>query len=161
MVVSDRRVGPLLSLLRQGIKLDLEFGSHSLESLLRIAETVEESVYVPGSLETTPRGLRFALENPPLRMGAFRALRAFVNGAAVGPASVRFRSPGGAWRDVRDLGHDRPLELLPGTKVDFELDVSPPPAGEVTVRLELENIAIPPLVWFEFREPARPAGASA
>ncbi len=157
--MSDRRVGPLLSLLRQGIALDLEFGTRSLESLVRLAETVEESVYVPGSLVTGPYGLRFALENPPLRTGAFRALRARVNGAAVPPGSVRFRPAGtDTWRDAGGLDRDHPLELTPGARTEFELALAPPPTGEVTVRLEFENVAIPPLVWFEFREPARPAG---
>lgn len=153
--MSDRRVGPLLGLLRQGLALEFEFGTSSLESLLRIAETVEESVYEAGSLRrSTGGGLRFVLANPPLRIGAFRRLAVAVNGAPVPSAEVRFRSPGApTWTEASSVSEQNPLVLVPGRRVEFEAGATGPPAGqEATVRLELESVAIPPLVWFEFRE---------
>ena len=154
--MSERRVGSILSLLKQGFELDVTFGTRSLESLLRIAEIVEESVYVPGSLSETERGLRFVLANPPLRVGAFRTVRVLVNGQSAPPSAVRFRcGTDGPWRPATSLTRTEPVELLPGRPTEFEVDLRPVPVGEVRVRLELENVAIPPLVWFEIRERIR------
>lgn len=144
----------MLGLLRQGLTLEVEFGTSSLESLLRIAETVEESVYEAGSLRSTDRGVRFVLANPPLRMGAFRRVSVVLNGAPVPPTEVRCRPVGApSWADGASISEANPLCLVPGRRVEFEIGATGLAQGrETTVRLELESVAIPPLVWFEFRE---------
>jgi len=127
---------------------------HSLEALLWVAETIEESVYVPRSLVRSDRGLSFTLANPPLRAGAFSSLRLWVDRVEVlsGDVRVRTGSPR-AWRTAAEINEASPLELRPGEPTDVSLDrVSTGTEREVTVRLELQNIAIAPLVWFEFTE---------
>lgn len=150
------KLAPVLSLVRQGISLERAFGLHSLESLARIAEVVEESVYEAGSLERTDQGLRFALSNPPLRLGAFRAVRLFLDRQPVAPSGVRFRAgPGEAWRAASTVSRENPLVLVPGRRVEFAADSSARAPGSVNVRLELESVAVPPLVWFEFEDTPR------
>ena len=157
--VSDRRFGPVLSLVRQGWTLGTEFGAHSIEALLWVAETVEGSVYVPRSLQITATGLAFQLANPPLRVGAFRRLSVRVDGRSIDPTVVRVRSPPtAAWRTADSIDDGRPLPWVPGQHAEFEVDVpSPAPGTELTVRLELTSVAIPPLVWLEFRDRAEGA----
>jgi hypothetical protein len=152
--VSDRRFGSLLSLLRQGFSVEKEFGTHSLESLLSVAEMVEESVYERGSLTRTSNGLSFRLNNPPLRTGAFSSLRLLVDGAPVPGERARVRGgPGLPWRDLTDISTERPLELRPGEVTEIAMGLSPPGgAKKLAVRLELQSTAIPPLVWFEFTD---------
>ena len=148
----EHRISSLLSLVRQGIALEVGFGTRSLEALVDLAETVEQSVYAAGSLVRTETGLAFLLANPPLRVGAFRALRASVNAQVVAPDRLRFRPGAGtAWRTAATLGPERPLLLEPGRATELDLGgVEVPPSGRARVRLELESVAIPPLVWVEF-----------
>jgi hypothetical protein len=156
------RLGSVLSLVRQGIALEVGFGTRSIEALLWVAEAVEEAVYAPGSLELVEGRLRFTLMNPPLRAGAFSGLRAAVNGRPVVPAGFWFRSGAGTpWRTAASVGRTAPFEFLPGRRLDFAVD-SPPKAlrGQTTVRLELESVAIPPMVWVEFSDEVR-AGSTA
>jgi hypothetical protein len=158
--VSDRRFGPLLSLLRQGLSVGVEFGAHSLEALLWVAETVEQSVYERGSLTRTPEGLRFWLNNPPLRVGAFSSLRVAIDGTHVPAERARVRGgPGLPWRTLTEISGERPLELRPGERTEVAVE-GVPSAGvrELTVRLELQSTAIPPLVWFEFTDALGGAG---
>jgi len=139
------------------IRLETEFGAHSLEALIWVAETVDASVYAPGSLVRTASGFRFSLANPPLRIGAFSGLRLGVDGTWVPPDSVRVRlGPQGSWRDSVRLSPSNPLELQAGSWTEFEADC-PLPAGPgpVTIRLELSNVAIPPLVWMEIHDTMR------
>jgi hypothetical protein len=152
--VGSRHVAEVLSVLRQGLTLDLQFGSRSIEALLWVAETVEEGVYEAGSLRRTPEGFSFALDNPLLRVGAFTRLRVLVNGSAMPGDCVRFRRGAGfPWRTADSLAANSVWDLAPGDRTEFELvgrlgdAVSP-----ITVRLELYTPALPPLVWFEFRE---------
>ncbi|HKN06199.1 MAG TPA: hypothetical protein VJ021_01150 [Thermoplasmata archaeon] len=155
--MSDHRLGPALSLVRQGLSVGREFGMHSLEALLWVAETVEESVYVPRSLVRNAEGLSFMLANPPLRVGAFSSLRFWVDRVEVPSARVRLGtgSPR-AWRTAAEISGAAPLELRPGEPTEVALDqVSTGVEREVTVRLELQSVAIPPLVWFEFTEAPR------
>jgi hypothetical protein len=160
--VSDRRVGPILSLLRQGITLGVDFGAHSLESLLAVAETVEGSVYRPDSLVRTASGLEFVLDNPPLRSGAFSSLTVSVDGVRVPPERARVRrGEGFPWRSLADVSETSPVELLPGVPTQIAADAEfPGPGRTVTVRLELRSVAIPPLVWFEFSEVLRDGGTA-
>lgn len=152
--MSDRRFGPVLSLLRQGISVEREFGTHSLEALLSVAELVEESVYERGSLMRVPSGITFRMNNPPLRTGAFSALRIAVDGQWVSAHGARVRHGAGAsWRPLSEISREAPLELRPGESAEFSVDVSiPPRTPRLTVRLELQSTTIPPLVWFEFRD---------
>jgi hypothetical protein len=152
--VSDHRLGPALSLVRQGISVGREFGLHSLEALLWVAETVEESVYVPRSLTRSAQGLSFVLANPPLRVGAFSSLRLWVDRVEVPSARVRVGSGyPRVWKTATEFTGSAPLELRPGEPTEILLEqVSTSGEREVTVRLELQSVAIPPLVWFEFTE---------
>ncbi|MCI4339557.1 MAG: hypothetical protein L3J68_04415 [Thermoplasmata archaeon] len=149
-----RHVGDVLSLLRQGLTLGYQYGAHSVEALLWVAETVEEGVYESGSLRRTPDGIAFALENPPLRVGAFTSVALRVDGTPVPGDSVRFRSgPGAPWRTATAVAADAPLNLAPGDRTEFDLAGEFGHGGDsITVRLELRTPALPPLVWFEFSE---------
>lgn len=152
--VSDRRFGSSLSLLRQGFSVERQFGLHSLEALISVAETIEESVYERDSLARSPNGLTFRLTNPPLRTGAFSSVRISVDGVWVPLERVRFRSARNlTWRSLRSLSAEDPLELVPGSRFEFTVEVAVAPHQKTcTLRLELQSIAIPPLVWFEFTD---------
>lgn len=152
--MSDHRFGSLLRLAGEAAQLEVEFGTHSLEALAWVARTVEASVYVPDSLVRTSAGFRFALANPPLRIGAFCGLRLLVDGTPMPPDRVRVRfGPGYPWRTSSHLSPEHPLELQGGSSTEFEADWplvgAPVP---ITVRLELQSVAIPPLVWLEIHE---------
>ncbi|MGI0071379.1 MAG: hypothetical protein ACRECT_04840 [Thermoplasmata archaeon] len=155
--MASRHVGGVLALLRQGLTLGIEYGTHSLEALIGVAETVEEGVYEPRSLRRTPHGLAFALDNPLLRVGAFTQLAIRVDGAEVRGGQVRLRPGAGApWRTADSVGPDRPWALAPGDRTEVEVDGAfGEGARPVTVRMELRTPAIPPLVWFEFTESPR------
>ena len=72
-----------------------------------------------------------------------------------GRARVR-GGPGLPWRVLADLCGERPLELRPGDPTEIAVDGAPPAeAKELTVRLELQSTAIPPLVWLEFTDTLR------
>lgn len=152
--VSDRRPGSWLSLLRQGLSVEREFGRHSLEALVSIAETIEDSVYERGSLTRTLNGFTFCLNNPPLRIGAFSSLRLILDETPIPAERVRFRGgPGHAWRELAEISRERSLDLGPGARIEFAVGVPlPEDAKGPRVRLELQSIAIPPLVWFEFTD---------
>ncbi len=155
----EHRLCATLSLIRQGLTLEVEFGTRPLEALLWIAETIEESVYVPGSLARTPTGVRFALANPPLRVGAFGAVRLLLNGTNVPADRLRLRTGLAApWRTAASVSRDAPLELAPGVPTEVAAETPPPAKGPATVRLELESVAIPPLVWLEFSDEVRDGG---
>jgi hypothetical protein len=151
------RVEALVHLLRQGLAIEGQFGLHPIEAMVWVALTVEESVYRPESFVQTPSGVAFTLANPPLRAGAFSALRVGVDGRAPVPEGVRVRSPpGGAWREASGLSRSEPLELRPGEPIDFEVETALEGRGRPrTVRLELQSVAIPPLVWLEFTDTPR------
>jgi hypothetical protein len=152
--VGARHVGDVLSLLRQGLTVGYQYGTHSVEALLWVAETVEEGVYEAGSLRRTPEGIAFALNNPPLRVGAFTSLVLRVAGVAVPSDSVRIRpGPGAPWRLATTVADSSPLYLAPGDRTEFELQGSFGHGSDpITVRLELHTPFLPPLVWFEFHE---------
>lgn len=153
----SHRLGSILSLVRQGLALEIGFGTHSLEALIWIAESVEQSVYTPGSLVATADGLAFSLSNPPLRAGAFRGLRVRIDGGPVAPDRVRVRTTAGrTWRTAASVASDSPLALTPGDPIDFEIVGLPVPMPRrPTVRLELDSVAIPPVVWVEFTDDVR------
>ena len=148
----ENRISSLASLVRQGIALEVGYGTHSLEALLWVAETVEEGVYARGSLRAIPGGIAFRLQNPPLRVGAFRELRVAVDGRSVETSAVRVRTADGSpWRPASAISRAEPLELAPGRPTELEVD-GVPARGRRSVRIELTNVAIPPLVWLEFED---------
>jgi hypothetical protein len=157
--VGSRHVGDVLSLVAQGLRLGVEFGTHSVEALLWVAETVEEGVYEAKSLRWTAEGLEFALDNPPLRVGAFTSLVIRWDGSVVPADRIQWRSgPGTEWRPAESISAAAPLRLAPGDRTEFRLFGERGPRDrEITVRLELHTPAIPPRVWFEFTERAEEA----
>ncbi|MFZ0892514.1 MAG: hypothetical protein WB778_05570 [Thermoplasmata archaeon] len=152
--MSPPHFGRDLSLLRQGISIGAEFGPHALIMIARIAEIVEDSVYEPRSLSATPHGIRFALQNPPLRVGAFSSIRAQVNGVEVPSEQARLRTSAQAvYRSFREVSRTSPFSMIPGQRTEVELDLAGPlKKGPVTIRLSVRSVAIPPLVWFEFTD---------
>jgi hypothetical protein len=152
--VAGHRLSSLLHLADDAIGLGWDFGFGSLEALAWVALTIQRSVYVPGSLVRTATGFRFALANPPLRIGAFSSVRLRVDGDLLPAERVRVRVvPGGTWRVTSDLGLEHPLTLQGGVGAEFDADWPVErPHHPMVVRLELQNVAIPPLVWMEFRE---------
>ena len=107
---------------------------------------------IPGSFVRTRTGVAFALANPPLRSGAFRAIRARIQNEPVGAEHIRVRrGPGQAWRTAGSVNEAHPFEWNTGDPAEFDIDwLDRPRPGRLTVRLELDSIAIPPLVWLEF-----------
>ena len=152
-VVSNHRFASLLRLAGEAIRVEAQFGTQSLEALAWVASTVGASVYVPESLVRTPTGFRFALANPPLRVGAFSSLSLRVDGVVVPSDRVRVRlGPACPWRETALLTPSEPLELAAGTPIEFDADWPlREGGGEITLRLEFHNVAIPPLVWLEVR----------
>lgn len=147
----------MLSLLRQGLSVEREFGTHSLTTLLSVGELVEQCVYERGSLAPTPTGLAFRLNNPPLRAGAFSSARLFVDRRPVPAEQTRVRSdPNDPWRTVAEFSAQRPWLLGPGEPVEVSADlILPTDTKQCTVRMELQSTAIPPLVWLEFTDALR------
>ena len=149
----------VFSLARQGLSIGVEYGLQALEALTWVAETVEESVYEAGSLSRSGADLRFAIDNPPLRVGAFRSVRVLVDRIPVPAERVRLRPGAGTpWRSSDGITADAPVLLGPGDRLEFLLiGAAPPRRGTVTVRLELETPAIPPTVWLVLRDDPRTA----
>ncbi|MGA9838994.1 MAG: hypothetical protein WBF81_07145 [Thermoplasmata archaeon] len=157
--MGTHHAGNLLSLVRQGLTLSVQFGPHSVEALLWVAETIEEGVYEAGSLRRTAEGIAFALDNPLLRVGAFASLAVRVNGEPVSGARVRFRPGAGTpWRTAESVTSGSSFSLAPGDRTEVEVDGRfGRPGDPVTVRIELRTPAIPPRVWLEFTETATDA----
>jgi hypothetical protein len=142
-----------LELLREGISLFSEFGLHSTVRLAYVAAFLERSVYARKSLRVVPDGVGFTLMNPPLRVGAFSAVRVAWDGAFHPPEQTFVRVQGHAVeRSVADIVPARPIDLRPGQPIDFRLEGMPIDTESHRVRVELQNIAVPPLVWFEFTD---------
>ena len=155
--MADLRVSSVLRLATEAVGLGWDFGLETLEALAWVARTVQASVYISDSLVRTDKGFRFALANPPLRIGAFSSLRVLVEGVPIPPEQVRVRlTPAGPWKVSSEFGTEHPLELQAGSGIEFDTDWPiEAKSGPVRIRLELQNIAIPPLVWMEFRETPR------
>jgi len=142
-----------VALLREAVSLIREFGLHSTERLAHVAEFLERSVYAPRSLHVAPGGAAFTLLNPPLRVGAFSAIRVSWDGRSVPAEHIFVQREGQAVeRPATDITPSRPIDLRPGQRIDVRLAGVPTGSGHHRVRLELQNIAIPPLVWFEFTD---------
>jgi hypothetical protein len=152
--VRVHQVGGVFSLLRQGLTLGVQFGTHSVEALLWVAQTLEEAVYQPGSLTHSAEGISFVLDNPLLRVGAFTSVRILVDGVEVPAERVHLRpGPGTPWRTAAAVGPDSPFALAPGDGSEFAVAGNFPTGPDgMTVRIELHEPAIPPRVWFQFWE---------
>ena len=143
-----------LSLLRQGVSVGWEFGAQSLEELASVGEFLEHCVYEPSSLHRVPEGVAFTLRNPPLRMGAFSSVRVLWDHEAVPPGLVLLLREGEAvGRRLDEIDAHHPVAFSFGRRTSFRLGIGSPSRGDHHVRLELQSVAVPPLVWFEFTEP--------
>ena len=84
-------------------------------------------------------------------------MRLRVDGASVPSDAFRVRTAAAPdWRTASTVSARAPLELAAGVRTEFAVDGDwGRREGELTVRLELKSVAIPPLVWFEFRDRVR------
>ena len=151
---TGRIVGDL-ALLEQGVEVAVGFGLRSLEGLVDVAELLEQSVYEPRSLRRTPAGFQFTLLNPPLRMGAFSSVRLIWNGAAIGATDVTIALPGEPPRGLDSIAPEHPVTLPVGRRTRFAVVSGNVPSGRQQLRLELQSVAVPPKVWFEFSDEIR------
>ena len=149
-----------LSLLRSGLSLGWSFGLASLSELARTALELESGIYRAGSLVRAGDRIEIELDNPPLRIGAFRSVRIAWDGAWV--PSERAQVSTESRPELRSLASitvDVPLELGVGEGSRFSLAIPPGPvAGLHRVRIEWWSRAIPPLVWLEFTDEIRGSG---
>lgn len=141
-----------LGLLDQGIEVGLQYGVHSLVELARMAEMLLHSVYEPGSLRREDGRATFTLRNPPLRMGAFRAIELFWDGVPVPPGSVTIASSGEPPRPLEGVDREHPVTIPVGRRTVVRMGAVEADAHPHVVRLELHSVAIPPTVWYEFRD---------
>jgi hypothetical protein len=144
------------------VKIAHEYGFRSLEELTRIAVILQAAIYESHSLRTIPGGVRFALHNPPLRMGAFSGMALQWDEHPV-PAEACTVRPAASSAPVRfsDIGRNSPVVLPPGERVEFTAQVPTPSSGTHTARLELRSLAIPPAVWFRLTDRVRAGDAGA
>jgi hypothetical protein len=157
--VRGRHLGPDLGVVLDGLRIAHEFGFGSLEEMARVAWFLERSVYEPESLREAPGGVRFALRNPPLRMGAFQAIDLFWDGRLLPRTQCSVR-PGdsSSARPFDSVTRAAPVTLAPGCRVEFFAEIGAPGPGAHTLKLELRSLAIPPTVWFQVSDHVRPAG---
>jgi len=141
-----------LALLREGVEVAVGFGVRSLEGLVDVAELLEHSVYEPRSLRSTGDGFCFTLLNPPLRMGAFSSVRLLWNGSEVDPTRAALAVGRSAARPLGSIAAASPVTLPIGERVRFSVHAAPVEPGRHRVRLELQSVAVPPLVWLEFAD---------
>jgi hypothetical protein len=154
-----REIALDFSLLRQGLTIEHEFGPAALAELVRVGRFLEHAFYEAGSLRETDRGIVFALVNPPLRLGAFRALRLLVDGHPVPPERCAWSEEGNpVQRRFSEIDPLHPIVLAPGRPIRFEVEVDRPRPGRHVLRLEFQSVAIPPLVWIEIYDSVRTRG---
>ncbi|MCI4340260.1 MAG: hypothetical protein L3J73_03210 [Thermoplasmata archaeon] len=149
-----------LSLLEQGVEVAAGFGLRSIEGLVDVAELLEQSVYEPRSLRRTPTGFGFTLLNPPLRMGAFSSLKLIWNGTAVDASEASIILPDAAPRSFGSIDRSNPVSVPVGRRSRFEVASETVVDGRHHLRLELQSVAVPPLVWFEFSDELRAPDAA-
>jgi len=150
--VDLRPLSARFSLLGQGLLIGRTFGTRSVAGLLRAAELLQQNLVEPGSGTVGPEGLEFLLRNPPLRPGAFYALRASLDTVPV-PPELSFIGPaaGGPGRSFAEISREDPVGLESGVRQRVRLRPGTPMGpGAHTVRLELINVAIPLTSWLEF-----------
>ncbi|MCI4319638.1 MAG: hypothetical protein L3J87_01190 [Thermoplasmata archaeon] len=148
-----------LSLVRQGLSVGWEFGLRSLEDLGSFGEMLQHSVYEAGSFRRVPGGVGFVFRNPPLRMGAFSAVRLFLDGQRH-PDACAWVHPAGVARAIGfpEVGVETPLVIPVGQRTHFFLSGTEALRdGAHEIRLELQSVAIPPVVWFSFDDELAPS----
>ncbi|MCI4330329.1 MAG: hypothetical protein L3K19_00575 [Thermoplasmata archaeon] len=148
-----------LSLLDQGISLGIGYGFHAVVELARLGELLLHSVYEPGSLRIEGGRAAFTLRNPPLRMGAFSAVRVLWDGTEIPAGQVTVVPDGLPPRPSAEVDRDRPLTIPVGARCEFLLHPTAGDSHRHRIRLELQSIAIPPKVWFEFSDVLLPGPA--
>jgi hypothetical protein len=148
-----------LALAREGVEVAVGFGARSLEGLVDVAELLEHSVYEPQSLRRTPEGFGFVLLNPPLRMGAFSSVRLLWDGTPVASGHGAILLPDAPPRPLESIVRGDPVTLPVGRRTRFTVRAEDVANGRHHVRLELQSIAVPPLVWFEFSDELRDVAA--
>lgn len=142
-----------LGLVRQGLRLALDYGVRPLEEMVRVAELIESSVYEHGSLTTAGREVRFRLLNPPLRMGAFSRIALRWDGAVILPSDAMIAPVDGrSGTRFSEISADRPFTIPIGRRTEVRFETDRRESGVHTIRLELESVAIPPMVWLEFAD---------
>ncbi|MCI4348876.1 MAG: hypothetical protein L3J93_01475 [Thermoplasmata archaeon] len=154
--MGSRSIALDLSILRQGFSIGREFGFASLEEFARLGSFLEHAFYEPGSLAADPPGFSFRLANPPLRLGAFSAIRLRWDGALVPPERAAI-SVGASHppRSFAEIDADHPLLLSFGGPIRISVQAEPQRPGLHRLRLELQSLAIPPLVWIEITDHLR------
>jgi hypothetical protein len=153
--MSGHRLRFDLRLLREGLEIESRFGWQALRQLVSTGEFVEKALYRRGTLvRTGDRGIRFGLLNPPLRLGAFGSATLHWDGSLIEPTQCFLRPmPEGVPIAFSTLDKTRPFSFLPGQRMEIQARLeSAPSPGPHTVRLTLENVAIPPRVWIEIRD---------
>lgn len=142
-----------LGLVRQGLRLALDYGFRPLEEMVRVAELVESSVYEHGSLTTDGTRVRFRLLNPPLRMGAFSRITLRWDGTAVPPSAAQISSEASRPPTRFDeISAEQPISIPVGRRTEIVFRTDQRASGPHRVRLELQSVAIPPAVWLEFSD---------
>jgi hypothetical protein len=155
-LLSEKKLLEELELVKQGIGITTGLGIGGMEGLGRMALLVGLNVYEFGSLKPTGEGVTFTLRNPPLRMGAFSAIRAFWDKVQVPPTMLQVSVRGSPTATRADrIDRDHPFTIPVGKRTDFRLDIGAAVPGPHHVRLELQSVAIPPLVFFEFTDPLK------
>jgi hypothetical protein len=147
--------GPLnrvFGLVKEGMGITFEFGPSSLERLVSVAEFSEQSVYEKESLRRTATGVEFVLLNPPLRMGAYYAVRVHWDGSLVDPSHWSIAIGDEPARPGREIDRAHPITFPVGVRSRVRLDMPDVPGGSHRVGLEFQNVAIPPRVWMEFHD---------
>ncbi|HEY6238742.1 MAG TPA: hypothetical protein VIZ68_06120 [Thermoplasmata archaeon] len=145
-----------LSLAREGFDVVLGFGLGSLHGLVSVAELLQSSVYEERSLRRSSDRFEFTLLNPPLRMGAFRSARLIWNGTPLPADRAGVRSsPASQVVPFSSIDDAHPFIFPTGQRTVFTAHPEPATPGRQSVRLELQSVAIPPLVWFEFSADAQ------
>jgi hypothetical protein len=121
--------------------------------MVRVAELIESSVYDRGSLTTDGRQVRFRLLNPPLRMGAFSRITLVWDGGAIPPSDATITSVSGQSPTRLDkISAERTVTIPIGRRTEIAFATDRRESGAHRVRLELESVAIPPMVWLEFTD---------
>ncbi len=134
-------------------RLEWEFGTKAITELARTASLAGLQVFERGSLKATPDGVRFTFRNPPLRMGAFSAIRVFWDRQRVPDADVTVQVRGSPPpTSLAKVKANRPFTVPVGQRTDFVLRLPTPAEGAHRLRLELQSVAIPPMVFWESME---------
>ena len=139
-----------VELLSDGLTLTWDFGLASLTELARTATLAGLNVLESGSVKSEPDGVVFTLLNPPLRIGASKSLRVFWDRAPVPAERVRVEvrgDPPGV--RLSEVSATRPLTIPVGHRTDFHLQVPAHEEGKHRLRLELDPLAIPPMLYWE------------